>query len=110
MSEEISKKCSANGCDKKSKKNGFCLHHDYKNKRYGDPNHIVVRPIAKTKSEIRKAQRKAEEKYRQSNKGKTTKRKYNSSLAGKQRRINMNKHQHLLNLQTLLNNYSLLQV
>ena len=52
MSEEISKKCSANGCDKKSKKNGFCLHHDYKNKRYGDPNHIVVRPIAKTKSPL----------------------------------------------------------
>ena len=85
MPHKIIKKCSVKECDKKSSKNGFCLHHNYKNKRYGDPNHIIIRPIAKTKAELREVQRKAEEKYRQSEKGKTTKRKYNSSSAGKQR-------------------------
>jgi hypothetical protein len=39
------------------------------------------------KFSVRKVQRKAEEKYRQSEKGKNTKSKYNSSPAGKQSRV-----------------------
>ncbi len=75
--------CSAKGCNKTSRKNGFCLHHDYMNKTYGDPNHIVVRPPLKTKEEHRETARKAERKYTKSKKGMKTKQEYNASPSGK---------------------------
>jgi len=75
--------CFAKGCNKTSRKNGFCSHHDYMNKRYGDPNHIVVRPPFKTKEERRETARKAERKYTKSKKGKATKKKYRATPASK---------------------------